>query len=116
MKVERERKETVAALERQLTTVRAEVLDWKRELAAAEAERDRLMSDKKTLTKRASSGSLYAGFGGTPRARGILFVSYNQRWGFCGALMTGMQNSWCSQDEQQLCMQMLFNSKLVADP
>ncbi len=79
MKVERERKETVAALERQLTTARAEVLDWKRELAAVEAERDRLMSDKKLLTKRASSGSLYAGFGGTPKARGTPLASYNPR-------------------------------------
>ncbi len=71
MKAERERKETAAALERQLTAARAEVLDWRRELAAAEAERDRLMTDKKALAKRASSGSLYAGYGGTPKARGI---------------------------------------------
>ena len=70
MKAERERKDTVAALERQLTAARAEVLDWRRELAAAEAERDRLMTDKKALAKRASSGSLYAGYGGTPKARG----------------------------------------------
>ena len=71
MKAERERKETVAALERQLTAARAEVLDWRRELAAAEAERDRLLTDRKALAKRASSGSLYAGYGGTPKARGV---------------------------------------------
>lgn len=75
MKAERERKDTVAALERQLTAARAEVLDWRRELAAAEAERDRLMTDKKALAKRASSGSLYAGYGGTPKARGIALRS-----------------------------------------
>ena len=74
MKAERERKETIAALERQLTAARAEVLDWRRELAAAEAERDKLMTDKKALAKRASSGSLYAGYGGTPKARGVALI------------------------------------------
>jgi hypothetical protein len=69
-KAERERKESVAALERQLAGSRAEVLDWRRELAAAETERDRLLSDKKALAKRASAGSQYAGYGGTPKARG----------------------------------------------
>ena len=81
MKAERERKETVAALERQLTAARAEVLDWRRELAAAEAERDRLMTDKKALAKRASSGSLYAGYGGTPKARGIASCTQQAMYG-----------------------------------
>lgn len=70
IKAERERKESAAALERQLTAARAEALDWRREAAAAEAERDRLAADRKALAKRASSGSLYAGYGGTPKARG----------------------------------------------
>ena len=69
-KAERERKDLVSSLERQLAAARAEILDWRRELAAAEAERDRLAADRKALAKRASSGSLYAGYGGTPKARG----------------------------------------------
>ncbi|CAK0760107.1 hypothetical protein CVIRNUC_002744 [Coccomyxa viridis] len=69
-KAERERKELVSSLERQLAAARTEILDWRRELAAAEAERDRLGADRKALAKRASSGSLYAGYGGTPKARG----------------------------------------------
>ncbi|KAK9917759.1 hypothetical protein WJX75_007885 [Coccomyxa subellipsoidea] len=71
-RAEWERRESVTGLERQLAAARAEVLDWRRELAAAEAERDRLAADKKLLTKRGSSGSLslYAGYNGTPKARG----------------------------------------------
>ena len=69
-KAVRERKELVSSLERQLAAARAEILDWRRELAAAEADRDRLATDRKALAKRASSGSLYAGYGGTPKARG----------------------------------------------
>ncbi len=59
---------------------RAEVHDWRRELAAAEAERDRLAADKKLmLTKRSSSGSLYAGYGGgTPKARGANLARYSR--------------------------------------
>lgn len=87
-KAERERKESVAALERQLAATRAEVLDWRRELAAAEAERDRLLSDKKALAKRASSGSLYAGYGGTTRARGDGFWPVFSEGGM------GLQDAW----------------------
>ncbi|EIE18143.1 hypothetical protein COCSUDRAFT_49368 [Coccomyxa subellipsoidea C-169] len=69
-RAEWERRESVTGLERQLAAARAEMLDWRRELAAAEAERDRLAADKKLLTQRGSSGNLYAGFNGTPKARG----------------------------------------------
>ncbi len=50
----------------------AQALDWRREAAAAAAERDHLLAEKKAgLPKRGSSGSIYAGYnGGTPRARG----------------------------------------------
>ena len=92
MKAERERKETIAALERQLAAARAEVLDWRRELAAAEADRDRLMTDKKALAKRASSGSLYAGYGGTPKARGLALPSH-QRTSSCNT--PGKRKSSC---------------------
>ena len=69
-RAEWERRESVTGLERQLAAARAEVLDWRREVAAAEAERDRLAADKKLLTRRGSSSSLYAGYNGTPKARG----------------------------------------------
>ncbi len=52
-KAERERKELVSSLERQLAAARTEILDWRRELAAAEAERDRQAADRKALAKRA---------------------------------------------------------------
>lgn len=66
-----EKRDAITSLERQLAAARAEVHDWRREAAAAEAERDRLAADRKMLTKRSSSGSLYAGYGGgTPKARG----------------------------------------------
>ena len=80
-KAERERKELVSSLERQLAAARTEILDWRRELAAAEAERDRLAADRKALAKRASLGSLYAGYGGTPKARGAHFKLGYYRYG-----------------------------------
>ena len=52
-----------------------QALDWRREAAAAAAERDHLLAEKRSLLpRRASSGaiSLYAGYNGgtTPKARG----------------------------------------------
>ena len=96
-RAEWERRESVTGLERQLAAARAEVLDWRRELAAAEAERDRLAADKKLLTKRGSSGSLslYAGYNGTPKARGArgnVLVSPL----FCyGSLFGTVQGRYC---------------------
>jgi hypothetical protein len=71
-RAERDKREAISGLERQLAAARAEVLGWRRELAAAEAERDRLAAERKPqmMPSRASSGSLYAGYGGTPKARG----------------------------------------------
>lgn len=69
-RAEWERRDAVTGLERQLAAARAEVLDWRREVVAAEAERDKLAADKKLLAQRGSSGSLYAGYNGTPKARG----------------------------------------------
>ena len=56
----RERKERIFSLERQLAAARAEILDWRCELAAAEADCDRLATDRRALARCASSGSVYA--------------------------------------------------------
>ena len=89
-KAERERKELVSSLERQLAAARAEILDWRRELAAAETERDRLASRQESAGESAPLQAPCTPAMAAPQKPEVLILSWGTRHSMLGCTIVSL--------------------------